>query len=122
MKKLVLLSIFTVVGIFTIHSQDFQNSNNTGIDNQLSQKDWSDIGSTQFAIGIRSQKKKTIAPIDLIKDYRGLILPKTPVQKLSNSKLSKMPVHKPDGVHRMRIYEIDSTIQFYIKMHVPDSY
>jgi hypothetical protein len=120
MKKLVFLSIFTLVGIFTIHSQDLQNSNNMGIDNQLSQKDWRDIGSSQYALGIRTQKKKTISQIDFIENYKDSILREIPSNELSNSQQAEMPVYKPEGEFNMKIYEIDSTIQFHIKINEPN--
>jgi len=120
MEKLVFLSILTMAGIFTIHSQDYKNPNKMGSANQISQKDWSNIGSSQYAIGIKAQKKKTIPQIDFIQDYKDSILLKAPKNPLSNSQLPKMPVYKPEGLYNMKIYEIDSTIQFYIKVHVPD--
>ncbi len=99
MKKIVFLCIFTVLGIFTIHSQNFQNSNKIGIDKQLSQKDWSDIGTSQYAIGLKTQKI-TIPHFDFIQDYKDSILLESRKDSLSNSQLAKMPVYEPDGVYK----------------------
>lgn len=117
MKKLMFLCIFILFGVFTIHSQ---NSNIRGNDNKISQKDWNDIGSSQYAIGLRTKNKKTISQIDFIQDYKDSILTETSKDQLSNSQLAKMPVYKPEGEYNMKIYEIDSTIQFYIKIHEPN--
>ncbi|SKB88082.1 hypothetical protein [Maribacter arcticus] len=117
MKKLVFLSIFTLFGIYTIHSQ---NSNILSNDYEISQKDWDDISYTQYAIGLRTKKKKTIPQIDFIQNYKDSILLETPKNQLSDTQLAKMPVYEPKGEYNMKIYEIDSTIQFYIKIHEPN--
>ncbi|WP_339837939.1 hypothetical protein [uncultured Maribacter sp.] len=117
MRKLILLYIFTLFGIFTVHSQ---NSNISVNDYKISQKDWNDIGSSQYAIGFRTKKKKNIPQIDFIQDYKDSIIFENPKNQLSNSQLAKMPVYKPEGEYNMKIYKIDSTIQFYIKIHDPN--
>lgn len=118
MKKLVFLSIFTLLGIFTIHSQ---NSNSMDSDIKLSQKDWADISSSQYAIGLRTKKKKTIPQIDFIQGYKDSIFLETTKNQLSNSQLADMPVYKPEGEYQypMEIYEIENTTQFYIKVYGP---
>ncbi len=120
MKKLVFFSIFTMFGIFTMHSQDSLNLDDKGRDNQLPQNDCSNIGSSPYVIGKKTNKNKIIPQMNLIKDMGDSIILGSPRNSLSNSSLAKMPVHKPDGIHNMRIYEIDSTSHFYLRIYKPD--
>ena len=120
MKKLVLFGILTMFGIFTMHSQDSLNLDYTGRDSQSPQNDWSDIGSSPYAIGKIIKKNKIIPQMNLIKDIGDSIILGSLRNSLSNSNLAKMPVHKPDGIHNMRVYEIDSTRHFYLRIYKPD--
>ena len=84
MKKLVLYSILTMFGIFTMHSQDSLSLDYKGPDNQSPQNDWSDIGSSPYAIGKRIKKNKIIPQMNLIKDIGDFIILGSPKNSLSN--------------------------------------
>ncbi len=117
MQKLVCLVTLSMFGIITMHSQNSLNFDDKGRDNQSPQKDWSDIGSSPYVIG---KKNKIIPQMNLIQDIRDSIILGSPRNSLSNTSLAKMPVHKPDGIHNMRVYEIDSTSLFYLRIYKPD--
>ncbi len=120
MKKLVFFSILAMFRILTAHSQDSLNLDDKSRDNQLSQNDWSDIGSSPFVIGKKIKKIKIIPQMNLIIAIGDSIIIGSPRNSSSNSNLAKMPVHKPDGIHNMRVYEIDSTSHFYLRIYKPD--
>ena len=107
-------------GILTTHSQDSLNLDDTRRDNQLSQNDWSDIGASPYIIGKKTNNNKIIPQRNLIKDMGNSIIPGSPRNSSSNSSLANMPVHKPQGIHNMRVYEIDSTSHFYLRIYKPD--
>jgi len=120
MKKSFYLSIIALFGICMIHSQDSTDTDDKDQDNPLLNYDWSDIGSMPYVIGKKTSKNNVDSYLNLAKTIENSAAVGSLNYPISASSISKMPVHVPKGIHKMRIFEIDSTKQFYLRIYKPD--
>ncbi len=120
MKKSFYLSIIALFGICMMHSQDSTNTDDKDRDNPLLKYDWSDIGTTPYDIGKKTSKNNIDSYLNLAKTIDNSAAVGSLNYPISASSISKMPVYEPKGIHNMRIYEIDSTSHFYLRIYKPD--
>jgi len=117
MKKSFYLSIIALFGICMIHSQDSTNSDDKDRDNPLLKYDWSDIGTTPYVIGKKTNKNYVDSYLNLAKTIDNSAAVGSLNYPRSASSISKMPVYEPKGIHKMRVFKIDSTKQFYLRVY-----
>ncbi len=116
MKKSFYLSIIALFGICMMHSQDSTSTDDKDRDAPLLKYDWSDIGTAPYIIGKKTIKNNVdsyLNPANTIDKYAAvgsLNYPK------SASSISKMPIYEPKGIHNMRVFEIDSTKLFHLRI------
>ncbi|WP_339626761.1 hypothetical protein [uncultured Maribacter sp.] len=115
MKKSFYLSIIALFGIYMMQSQDSTNTVDKE-DNRLLKYDWSTIATTPYIIGKRTRKNNFDSYSNLVKIVENSAAVGSINYPLPVSGNSKMPVYEPKGIHKMRIFEIDTTSQFYLQI------
>jgi len=116
-EKIICLSIIALFGICMTYPQDSTNTDDKDRDNPLLKYDWSDIGTTPYVIGKKTSMNNVDSYLNLAKAIDNSAAVGSLNYPISASSISKMPVHVPKGIHKMRIFEIDSTKQFYLRIH-----
>mgnify|MGYP001554786310 CR=1 FL=1 len=117
MKKAFYLSIISLFGTYLMHSQDSTITDDKDRDNPLLKYDWSDIGTTPYVIGKKTSKNNVDSYLNLSKTIENSAAVGSLNYPISASNNSKMPVYEPKGIHKMRMFEIDSTKQFYLRIY-----
>lgn len=117
MKKTFYLSIIALFGIYMMHSQDSTNTDVKDRDNPLLKYNWSDIGTKPYAIGKKTSIYNVDSYLDLAKTIDNSAAVGSLNYPISASNNSKMPVYEPKGSHKMRVFEIDSTKHFYLRIY-----
>ena len=117
MKKSFYLSIIALFGTCMMHSQDSTNTDAKDRDNPLLKYDWNDIGTTPYVIGKKTSKNNVDSYLNLAKTIDNSAAVGSLNNPISASSISKMPVYEPKGMHKMRVFEIDSTKQFYLRIY-----
>jgi len=120
MNKSFYLSIIALFGICMVYSQDASNTNEKDRDNPLLKYDWNDIGTMPYSIGEKTSMNNVDSYLNLAKTIDNSAAFGSLNYPISASSISKMPVHEPKGIHKMRVFEIDSTKQFYLRIYKPD--
>jgi len=117
MKKSFYASVIAFFGICMIHSQDSTNTDDKDRDNPLLKYDWGQIGITPYITATKASKNNVDPYLSLARTIDTSASIVSLNYPLSDSSISKMPVYEPKGIHKMRIFEIDSTEQFYLKIY-----
>lgn len=116
MKKSFYLSIIALFGIYMMHSQDSTNYEVKDRDNPLLKYNWRDIGTMPYVIGRKTSKNKADSYLNLTKTIDNSAAIGSLNYPISASSISKMPIYEPKGIHKMRVFEIDSAKQFYLRV------
>ncbi|MCP4976019.1 MAG: hypothetical protein GY931_07635 [Maribacter sp.] len=116
MKKSFYLSIITLFGICIMHSQDSTNTDEKDRDNPSLKYDWSDIATRPYVIGKKTGKNNIDSYLNPAKTIDFSAVVGSLNYPISASNNSKMPVYEPKGIYKMRVFEIDSTKQFYLRI------
>jgi len=117
MKKSFYVSIIALFGICMVHSQDPTNSDDKDRDDPLLKYDWGDIGTTPYDIGKKPNTNTVDSFLNLAKTIDNSATVGSLNYPISASSISKMPVYEPKGIHKIRVFEIDSTKQFYLRIY-----
>lgn len=104
MQKFFCLIALTCLGIYPLHTQDLQISEDPDRDSTLVENHWSDKSTEPYAL-LKRKSDNTIGQGG------------QPTDQLSLSNLSEMTVYKPKGNYKMRVFEVDSTKQFHLKIY-----
>lgn len=118
MRKSFYSGIITLFVICMMHSQDSTNTDDKDRDNPLLKYDRSDIGTTPYDIGKKTNKNNVASYFNLAKTIDNSTAVGTLNYPISASSIFKMPVHEPKGVHKIRVLKSivqNNFISSYIK-------
>ncbi len=111
------LSVIALFAFCMIHSQDSTNTYDSDQDNPLLNYDWSAIGTTPYIIGKKTYKNTVDSYLNLDKTIDNFASVGSLNYPKAASSISEMPVYKPKGIHKIKVFEIDSTNQFYLRIY-----
>ena len=117
MKRLFYVIIVTWLGICTMHSQDATNTDVKDLNQPSLRYHWSDIGTMPNVIGKKTPKNDVDSYLNLAETIDNSAAVDSLNYPISASSSSKMPVYEPKGIHKMRVFKIDSTQQFYLRIY-----
>ena len=117
MEKSFYLSIIALFGIYMMRSQDSTNTDDKGRDNPLLKYDWNNIGTTPYVIGKKTSEHNVDSYWNLSKTIDNSAAVGSLNYPISASDIAKMPVYEPKGIYKMRVFEIDSTKQFHLRIY-----
>lgn len=105
------------LGVYPMHAQDMQISEDTNRNSILVEKHWSDT-STEPSTLLKRKSENTIGPQGHLSEAIGNSMGQYPnTDKLSSSGPSEMTVYEPKGDYKMRVFEVDSTEQFHLRIY-----
>ncbi|WP_425236503.1 hypothetical protein [Ulvibacterium sp.] len=113
MEKFFYLIAMVWLGIYPLHAQDLQQSEDADRNNTLVRKHRSDT-STEPSTLLKRQSENTIGPQGQSTEAIGQY---PHADQLSSSGLSEMTVYEPKDDYKMRVFEVDSTKQFHLKIY-----
>ncbi|RKN80249.1 hypothetical protein [Ulvibacterium marinum] len=117
MQKFFYLTAMAWLGVYPMHAQDMQKSEDTNRDNTKVEKHRSDT-STEPSTLLKRKSENTIGPQRHLSEAIGNSMGQYPhTDKLSTSNLPEMTVYEPKGNYKMRVFEVDSTKQFHLKIY-----
>ena len=117
MKKSFYASIIALFGICMMHSQDPTNTDDKDQDDPLLKYHWGDIGATPYDLGEKTSANTVDSYLNFTKTIANSAAVGSLNYPISASSISKMPVYEPIGIHKIRVFEVDSTKHFYLRIH-----
>ncbi len=117
MEKFFYLIAIAWLGTYPLHAQDLQKSVDTDRGSTLVKKHASDKSTEPYAL-LKREFAKTIGPQGQPTEAIGISMGQCPpTDQLSLSNLSEMTVYEPKGDYKMRLFKVDSTKQFHLKIY-----
>ncbi|WP_282161536.1 hypothetical protein [Ulvibacterium marinum] len=117
MEKFFYLTAMAWLGIYPTYAQDIKKSEDTNRDNTMVEKHWNDKSTKPYAL-LKREAGRAIEPQRHLSEAIGNSMGQYPhTDKLSSSNLPEMTVYEPKGNYKMRVFEVDSTKQFHLKIY-----
>ncbi len=120
MNNSVFFFVLLMVGTYTFYGQNSLNYIRNTHQSRWLQKDWSDIGSSPYGIGLRTYESETSQEFRVKKDFKDSFSIQISRDSVSNPDVVKMPIYEPKGIYYLKIFEIDTTQLYYLKIYSPD--
>ncbi|MGB5437281.1 MAG: hypothetical protein WBM98_15395 [Maribacter sp.] len=117
MKRFFYAILLTWLGVCTMHSQEATTTNVKGRNQPSLRYNWSDIGTIPNVIGQKTAKNDVDSYLNLAETIDNSAAVGSLNYPKSASSSSKMPISEPKGIYKMRVFKIDSTQQFYLRMY-----